>query len=976
MPAATGLGEGNEPVAVHADVAGLQGGSEYLFRLVGENSFGTTRSYELSFTTKAAVNLEIGAATEIGPTTTTLNGTVDPEGAPIAACEFEYVTEAAFLEAGGFTTPLKAPCEEPDAATIGAGQGPVPVKAEVTGLTPNTEYAFRLSAESAFGTSASPPASFETHGPPTLGEVQASGVTETTATIEAQVDPHGEPTSFQVEYVTQAQFEAGEYAGATPVPVPAQELGSGVGFISASQVISELTPGTTYHYRVVAQNPAGAPVIGPDKAFATFGMPGLLLPDGRAYELVSPAEKEGGEVIPGEVSRNALGVGCFEPGHDECLPGVSLAPKRPLQTSADGNAVVFFGQPFSASSSSGTNEYRSVRTAQGWATVSLSPPNLGEGSGQGYLEFSPELLANGLLLQTDPSLVAQAPSLGGTGFANLYLTAAGTSFQPLLTSPPPNRGAGSTGSNHFVINYAGANQGTGSVSPLSHVIFLANDALTQEIPGIAPAAPVVPPGSGCSAISTETDCDLYEWTAGGLRLVNVLPGNSEVAEAANFGSANSQLTFSGEEGVNFDHAISDDGARIFWSRRSDGQVFVRIGGVETRQLADPGDFITASPDGSKVLLGDGCLYDVGAGACSGNVTEGQGGFEGILGASADLTRIYYVDTAQLTGNAENANEERAVAGAHNLYVWDEGAITFVARLLQADNNTGRKFGDWKPASSNRSAQVTPDGRYLAFMSAARLTGYDNDHLGGGECLHEAENSPACFEVFEYDATTQRLTCPSCNPTGTRPLDGSNLNLVERPTPSGAGLPQPTNLLPDGRLFFESRDVLSAADQNGKIQDVYEWAPTGFEGCQKAGGCVSLISAGRGSPSEEAYFADATPSGSDVFFVTRARLVRSDHDELLDLYDARVGGGLAEPEPVPPCGAEAACRGGAVQPGPTAVPGSLSLNGGGNPKFKKCRRGFVRKHGKCAKKHGHRRRRGNRHAGSHKRTHRHHQGGAV
>src|SRR5262249_27761794 len=102
-----------------------------------------------------------------------------------------------------------------------------------------------------------------------------------------------------------------------------------------------------------------------------------------------------------------------------------------------------------------------------------------------------------------------------------------------------------------------------------------------------------------------------------------------------------------------------------------------------------------------------------------------------------------------------------------------------------------------------------------------------------------------------------------------------------------------------------------------VTDVYEWETPGGEGSCEVGsasysllneGCLYLISIGKSKyPS---LFADASTSGNDVFFFTRDKLVGQDEDELQDVYDARVGGGLKSqfPEPPVPCEGLDACHG--------------------------------------------------------------------
>ena len=117
-------------------------------------------------------------------------------------------------------------------------------------------------------------------------------------------------------------------------------------------------------------------------------------------------------------------------------------------------------------------------------------------------------------------------------------------------------------------------------------------------------------------------------------------------------------------------------------------------------------------------------------------------------------------------------------------------------------------------------------------------------------------------------------------------------------------------------------------------------------CGRSPGCIGLISSGR-SP-RGARFLDATASGADVFFITDESLVGIDPGSI-DVYDARIGGGLAEPkEPF-------ICKGDACQPLPSPpddpTPGTLTPNAG-NPQLR-----IFESKGKQKKRHGKRRRKG-------------------
>jgi hypothetical protein len=156
------------------------------------------------------------------------------------------------------------------------------------------------------------------------------------------------------------------------------------------------------------------------------------------------------------------------------------------------------------------------------------------------------------------------------------------------------------------------------------------------------------------------------------------------------------------------------------------------------------------------------------------------------------------------------------------------------------------------------------------------------------------------------------------------------------------------------VFFDTSQPLVPQDTNSR-QDVYEWESNGAGSCRTSAGCIYLLSTGT-SPSN-AGFVGAGASGKDVLFIARAELVPQARDEVAKLYDARVDGGF--PETSLTCSGTG-CQG--VPPAPPifATPSSVTFNGIGNfeappaavkPKSKsvKCKRGSVKKHGKCVRK---------------------------
>jgi hypothetical protein len=758
---------------------------------------------------------------------------------------------------------------------------------------------------------------------PPLVEAQSVGkVKATTAQLSAVINPAGNRTRYVFQYLTETAFqEAGEsFAGAALAPLPeGAEAGEGKVGIAVGVTLTGLSADTDYRFRVLATSncsEAEAEKVcedaGPAQGFHTYPAQAPGPADHRAFELVSPAEKHGGQVYPAYPAISSCGA------EVKCKPGPNDA-RFPMQSAPDGEAVAFEGTAFVPGEGAAfENEYVARRSEAGWVSTNPSPQVLLSGEERGYMAFDAGL-KEAVLAQQRPVLTASAPP----EYENLYAQTTQAPFpltpflsEGLFAEVPPARSG-----EEFELRFAGAS------ADLSRVFFKANDALTGETP-FAPAA--VDGGAG--------KFNLYEWerAGGGLRLVNVAPGNALTAPGAAIagtGSAN---------------AISADGSRAFFANEA-GQLFVRENAQSTRAI--PGSsptsgFLAAATDGSRVLLSDGHLYDLQS-EVSIDLSAGKGGFQGLVGQSDDLTHVYFVDTAILSGAEENSEGDKAQAGKNNLYAWSEGAIGFVATLAAGDNGGGSLDlpHDWAALPSKRTAEASPSGRYLAFVSDAPLSGYDN--VGPCETNHAGGLIPApCTEAFLFDSGSGTLFCASCNPSGAPPLGYSVLRLIQGP--ATGTLPQPRYLTDSGRLYFDSQDTLSQLDTNEGVEDVYEFEPTGARECKREAGCLSLISAGSESVDSNLLAVDAT--GANVFFTSRDRLVAADSDDLLDLYDAREFGGFAFESQLPP----SPCQGEGCQPLPPAPaeapPASSALQDPGNVKPSKgCKKGKVKRKGKCVKK---------------------------
>ena len=149
----------------------------------------------------------------------------------------------------------------------------------------------------------------------------------------------------------------------------------------------------------------------------------------------------------------------------------------------------------------------------------------------------------------------------------------------------------------------------------------------------------------------------------------------------------------------------------------------------------------------------------------------------------------------------------------------------------------------------------------------------------------------------------------------------------------------------------------ASEATPACLDVYQWEAPNTGSCTTAApgysplneGCIYLISTGK-SPFPS-FFADASESGDDVFFFTRQGLVGQDTDELQDVYDARVGGGLASQNPPPPnpCLSTEACHEGTPPPPAAQSAGTETFVGPGN-QAQKHKKPKAANKGKKPKKH--------------------------
>jgi hypothetical protein len=266
-------GSGTSPVAVAAPITGLTSGRTYHFRVVATSDAGTSRGSDRTFLASGAPTVTTKAASSVKDSTATLNATVNPNG-QATTVYFDYGTTTNY----GFKTAAKS---------IGSGSGSTNVAIGATGLTPSIVYHVRVVATNAAGTSTGTDQTFATTGPPIVRSSPATGVSSNGATLNGTVDPSGHSTQWYFQYGLGTNYG---------LVAPAHSAGSG-GARSVSQTIGGLTPGTTYHFRLVGTSSAGSS-YGADTVFTTVG-PAVTLRASTATVIARHAVTLSGKVANG-----------------------------------------------------------------------------------------------------------------------------------------------------------------------------------------------------------------------------------------------------------------------------------------------------------------------------------------------------------------------------------------------------------------------------------------------------------------------------------------------------------------------------------------------------------------------------------------------------------------------------------------------------------------------------------------------------
>jgi hypothetical protein len=401
---------------------------------------------------------------KVGAFAVTLSAQINPFGAN-TSCTFEYVDDTTFQLTHDFSAATSAPCTP---ASLGSSFTDQTTTADISGLTASTTYDYRVVATNGQGTTNGAAQTFTTAGEPFVDSQSATGVTDTTATLRAEINPNGGDTTAQFQFGTDTNYTGGF------VPAKAVDIGNGTTDAGAAADLTGLTPNTTYHYRVVLDGQ----INGPDESFRTFAsnLPSGL-PDGRGYEMVTPVDKDNGE------------------------PFLRNGPSAAFQASTDGNSIAFLSFDAFQGSVFDGSFYVSRRGSSNWTSENVIPPQSTElgllcvTTGAVMFGYTPDLTRGilgdgGSLLgtcgQDQPPLVSGRPE----GKQNLFVRDNGNGTYQLVNVTPGSA--------------TPANANVQAFSPdLGHVVFDEAAALTPD----------AGPGD-----------NMYDYSGGAVHLVSIVGG--------------------------------------------------------------------------------------------------------------------------------------------------------------------------------------------------------------------------------------------------------------------------------------------------------------------------------------------------------------------------------------------------------------------------------------------------------------------
>jgi uncharacterized protein (TIGR02145 family) len=252
-------------------VTGLEGATNYFIRAYATNSAGTGYGMTMSFTTLGGDPISVTQeASVLSPTAAVLKGVINANYLSTTV-SFEYGTSSSYGSTVAYTlNPV-------------TGNVSTYISSEISGLAPQTVYHFRIKAVNSMGTIYGEDMLFVTLGQkPTVVSFLPSGISDTEVKLRGFVNPNYFSTVVTFEYGLTNNYGNNISAQENPV------TGNTNTYVTA--ILTGLTTGTNYHFRIMAVNSLGITYT-EDKLFTAQNIRVTDI-DGNTYQSVVIGNQE------------------------------------------------------------------------------------------------------------------------------------------------------------------------------------------------------------------------------------------------------------------------------------------------------------------------------------------------------------------------------------------------------------------------------------------------------------------------------------------------------------------------------------------------------------------------------------------------------------------------------------------------------------------------------------------------------------